>query len=140
MAATAPAIGSAVGGLAGATPYGAALGAVGSIATGILEATAEPPPPPDFSTRAINRKSDRFTVGFIAPSLSINVGSRGLASIATTPSTTIPGDTSQRATATGGQGTKSGESFLNDLAAEPTTLAIGAVALVAVVFLFRSKK
>lgn len=74
-----PALGSAFGSLGsaalGATPYGAALGAAGNIATGVIGALNQPAPPQDTAKAGIrqtgSKSKDVFQFFSIAPNVTI---------------------------------------------------------------------
>lgn len=141
MATNGATLGGGIGGIAtAANPYAAGIGAVGDAASGIISA-AMPPSPPDFSTKAVNKKQDRYTTGYIAPAFTLNLttgGNAGGLSASPAFTTDIAADTAQRAEAQGGQGNTF--SALGSLLKDPAALAIVGVIIVAVFYFWKGRK
>jgi hypothetical protein len=92
-------------GIAGATPYGAALGALGGIASSVAGAMT---PPPNYSTKAANNYTLKTHIDETSPVLNLTVqtgGAQGSQSAAATPTaSTGASEAGQTAAASGGQG------------------------------------
>lgn len=123
--------------LLGATPQGAALGALSGIAGSVASALS-PPPPPDYSTAAKNFLRQTSVTPTITGGLNQNFGSGGF-SASNSPSVSPSQTASQKADAAGGQGNSGQAAGSGGLAGLSTTawIVIGVVALVGLVFWLR---